>query len=292
MDENRLNKIIKEIPEKFFFEESFEKPGYAASILAEIPLSYKKVEHNDLFKCSPLLTKKQEYLLFRKLNYLKYKLVKITKGFAQNDKSPSPKPCKEQNLKKLKNSGLTNLEKIISEISDVRNIILKANTRLIAKQAKKMSKNPADADDLISIGCLDIIKIINNFDYRRGLRFSTYCIRSIQTNLWRYQKRQYKIRPADKEIKIEKIYHNDFSEINEKYKKQTAEKVFEIIRKNMKHPMQKIEVIKHHYGFDDKEPMNLKEVGDKMNLSRERIRQIKREVFSELSKFKILHDPI
>ena len=41
-------------------------------------------------------------------------------------------------------------------------------------------------------------------------------------------------------------------------------------------------VLRMHYGLDGKKPMSLKEIGEKLHLTRERIRQIQREALTEL----------
>jgi len=41
-------------------------------------------------------------------------------------------------------------------------------------------------------------------------------------------------------------------------------------------------VLKMHYGLDGQKPMSLKEIGEKLNLTRERIRQIQREALTRL----------
>jgi RNA polymerase primary sigma factor len=41
-------------------------------------------------------------------------------------------------------------------------------------------------------------------------------------------------------------------------------------------------VLRMHYGLDGKRPMSLKEIGEKLHLTRERIRQIQREALTRL----------
>jgi RNA polymerase primary sigma factor len=44
-------------------------------------------------------------------------------------------------------------------------------------------------------------------------------------------------------------------------------------------------VLRLHYGLDGKKPMSLKEIGKKMGLTRERIRQIRRDALTNLFEY-------
>jgi RNA polymerase primary sigma factor len=57
---------------------------------------------------------------------------------------------------------------------DVRDIILKANLRLVISVAKKYQSRGLPLSDLIQEGNLGLIKAVDKFDYRRGYKFSTY----------------------------------------------------------------------------------------------------------------------
>jgi RNA polymerase primary sigma factor len=45
------------------------------------------------------------------------------------------------------------------------------------------------------------------------------------------------------------------------------------------------EVLRLHYGLDGKPPMGFKEIGEKLGLTRERIRQIQHEALTKLYEF-------
>jgi RNA polymerase primary sigma factor len=45
------------------------------------------------------------------------------------------------------------------------------------------------------------------------------------------------------------------------------------------------EVLRLHYGLDGKKPMSLKEIGKKLDLTRERIRQIRRDALTKLYEY-------
>ena len=46
-----------------------------------------------------------------------------------------------------------------------------------------------------------------------------------------------------------------------------------------------IEILMLRYGFNDREPMTLEQVGKKYNLTRERVRQIEAKAIEKMKKF-------
>lgn len=61
-------------------------------------------------------------------------------------------------------------------------ILIQRNLRLVAHIAKKYQNVDEELEDLISIGCIGLIKAIDTFDYRRG-RLATYACRCIENEL-------------------------------------------------------------------------------------------------------------
>lgn len=64
-----------------------------------------------------------------------------------------------------------------------RDRIIKHNLRLVAHIAKKYCAIPGDAEDLISIGTIGLIKAVNSFDSTKQIRFSTYASRCIENEI-------------------------------------------------------------------------------------------------------------
>ena len=56
------------------------------------------------------------------------------------------------------------------------------NMRLVAHVAKKYQNSDEDMEDLISIGCIGLIKAVNSFDSGKG-RLATYACRCIDNEL-------------------------------------------------------------------------------------------------------------
>lgn len=62
---------------------------------------------------------------------------------------------------------------------EARAILIERNLRLVAHVCKKYSNNNTDLDDLISIGTIGLIKGIDSFNYKKGVRLATYVSRCI-----------------------------------------------------------------------------------------------------------------
>lgn len=77
--------------------------------------------------------------------------------------------------------------RLLKEGTDVQSkqakeILIERNLRLVAHIAKKYQNVDEDMEDLISIGCIGLIKAINSFDAGKG-RLATYACRCIDNEL-------------------------------------------------------------------------------------------------------------
>lgn len=64
-----------------------------------------------------------------------------------------------------------------------RNLLVEHNLRLVAHIARKYTVPGMDADDLISIGTIGLIKGVNTFKPSSGTQLSTYCARCIENEI-------------------------------------------------------------------------------------------------------------
>ena len=71
------------------------------------------------------------------------------------------------------------LRKLANGDEEVKKILVERNLRLVAHVCKKYSNNNTDLDDLISIGTIGLIKGIDSFNYKKGVRLATYVSRCI-----------------------------------------------------------------------------------------------------------------
>ncbi len=69
---------------------------------------------------------------------------------------------------------------------EARDIYIKGNLRLVLSVIKRFSGNHENVDDLFQIGCIGLIKSIDNFDPTMGVKFSTYAVPMIIGEIRRY----------------------------------------------------------------------------------------------------------
>ena len=60
---------------------------------------------------------------------------------------------------------------------DAREQYVKGNLRLVLSVIQRFSSNHEHADDLFQVGCIGLMKAIDNFDRTLNVKFSTYAVR-------------------------------------------------------------------------------------------------------------------
>ncbi len=78
------------------------------------------------------------------------------------------------------------LEKIKEGDKEAREKYIKGNLRLVLSVVQRFSGSSENMDDLFQIGCIGLIKAIDNFDISQQVRFSTYAVPMIIGEIRRY----------------------------------------------------------------------------------------------------------
>ena len=104
---------------------------------------------------------------------------------------------------------------------EARELYIKGNLRLVLSVIKRFGNSTENADDLFQIGCIGLIKAIDNFDTSLNVKFSTYAVPMIIGEIRRYLRDNNTIRVSRslRDIAYKAIY------AKENY-----------IRKNLKEP--------------------------------------------------------
>lgn len=69
---------------------------------------------------------------------------------------------------------------------EARELFIKGNLRLVLSIIKRFAGNNENVDDLFQIGCIGLIKAVDNFDRSLGVKFSTYAVPMIMGEIKRY----------------------------------------------------------------------------------------------------------
>lgn len=77
---------------------------------------------------------------------------------------------------------------------EARELYIKGNLRLVLSVIKRFGSSNENADDLFQIGCIGLMKAIDNFNLDLGVRFSTYAVPMIIGEIRRYLRDNNSIR--------------------------------------------------------------------------------------------------
>lgn len=75
-----------------------------------------------------------------------------------------------------------------------RELFIKGNLRLVLSVIRRFSSSGENVDDLFQIGCIGLIKAIDNFNTELGVRFSTYAVPMIIGEIRRFLRDNNSIR--------------------------------------------------------------------------------------------------
>ncbi|HEX42195.1 MAG TPA: sigma-70 family RNA polymerase sigma factor [Phycisphaerales bacterium] len=124
------------------------------------PAAESLPQYLQTLKDTPILNRETETALFRRYNYLKY--------VVHNQRPRLRKPTPASRL-------LDDLEARLAEAEEIKNRLIEANLRLVVSVARKhTASTAANMVDLVSEGNLSLVRAVERFDYTRGFRFGTY----------------------------------------------------------------------------------------------------------------------
>lgn len=172
------------------------------------------------------------------------------------------------------------LQKMENGDKEARAILIEKNLRLVAHVCKKYSNNNnADLDDLISIGTIGLIKGIDSFDYKKGVRLATYVSRCIDNEILMYFRSTKKLSAEvyledtigkdkdDNTVSLQEVLENNErsieDEVDLKFKiKKLYKKMKEILKER------EFGIITMRFGLDGKKPRTQDQIAKMLGISR------------------------
>ena len=176
-----------------------------------------------------------------------------------------------------------------------KNILIERNLRLVAHIVKKYSNTGRDADDLISIGTIGLIKAITTFDNSKGTRLATYAARCIENEILMTIRSNKKIQNQlslqdpigiDKEgneISLLDILGTESDTVLEEVeKKLQTGKLYKMMDKVLK-KRERI-VLELRYGLSNGTIKTQREIAQMLGISRSYVSRIEKRAIKKLSR--------
>ncbi len=176
------------------------------------------------------------------------------------------------------------LIKMKSGDKHAKEMLIKHNMRLVAHVVKKFS-NAGEADDLISVGCIGLIKAINTFELDKGSQLSTYAARCIENEilmLIRINKKHKNVVSLNQPIGIDKegneltirdcitdTEHDVSKEVEDKL---ATTKIIEFMQKNLS--KREFEIMCYRFGLLNYPLLTQREIAVKLGISRSYISRL------------------
>lgn len=206
------------------------------------------------------LTRQQESELFRRYNFLKYLAAENIHHLSLT------LPCA---------NAAHQAEQYLKQAERIKNLIIEANLKLVVRVAGRHATG-ANFSDLISEGNMAIIRAVEKFDYVKGFRFSTFAS-------WVIAKEFARFLPAES-ARAERSLSHGKTDIEHQQSKPAGIELIERTRRSLEHVIEdnlaerEQYIIRYHFGLTGsvvkKKFKTLKQIGDELGISKERVRQI------------------
>jgi RNA polymerase primary sigma factor len=118
-----------------------------------------------------LLEVGQERNLFQRMNYLRFRAAAILQSHSATT---------------LGQWDIERTRGLLKAADWHRDLLVKANVRLVISIVKKFANQQCGFDDLLSDGIMALIRSVDKFDYQLGFRFSTYATQVVRRNSYRF----------------------------------------------------------------------------------------------------------
>ena len=174
-----------------------------------------------------------------------------------------------------------------------KDILINHNLRLVAHIVKKYS-GAGEADDLISVGAIGLIKAINSFEYDKGTQLSTYAARCIENEILMQLRKTSRVKGEvsfdeplsldgdGNELLLSDILFTEEDSVSKELDQSVEKQLLWESIKKLGAREQEIMILR--FGLLGKEEKTQKEVADLMGISQSYISRIEKKILERLKK--------
>ncbi len=259
--QSRIEKILT-MTVSYIDLPEFNRPTVVSEILKD------KVE----IPIDGTITPEQEKILFKQMNYARFRLCQLRRKLLRQ------KDWEDETIKEL-------LE-IYRYQMDSRSNIVNGNMGLVLSLARKSKYQGVDFTDLVSEGSVALLRAVEKFDFTKGFKFSTYACHAILKGFYRAAGQSYTYNERFP-TQLENAHDKDDNDIrsNRIWKDDLQDEFKVIFDKNLARlnsTESSILKMRFSIGTEHNEPMTLKSVGERLGLTKERVRQIQNEALAKM----------
>lgn len=186
------------------------------------------------------------------------------------------------------------IERMMAGDGEARNALIEHNLRLVMHIIKKYYTKTADAEDLVSIGTIGLIKGVSTYRPDKGVRLATYASRCIENEILMYFRSQKKSAndislsgTLDGEtegdgLSILDTIADDSDMLEDMARQESILHVREAVHSTL--TGREAKVIRLRYGLDGQEPKPQREVAEILGISRSYVSRIEKKALEQLRK--------
>lgn len=177
---------------------------------------------------------------------------------------------------------------------NIKDQLIEHNLRLVVYISRRFENTGVDADDLISVGTIGLIKAINSFAPEKNIKLATYASRCIENEILMHLRKTVKLKaevsfdePLNTDYEGNKLLLSDVmgTDGDVVYKKIEDGVECDLLVSALKKLNERERVIiKMRYGLDGEDELTQKEVADKLGISQSYISRLEKKIIARLKK--------
>ena len=184
------------------------------------------------------------------------------------------------------------VQRMLDGDTDARNTLIEHNLRLVMHIIKKYYTKTSDAEDLISIGTIGLIKGVATYRPDKGVRLATYASRCIENEILMHFRGQKKSagdvslsgaidgEGDDEGLSILDTIADDTDLLEDITRKESVMLVRDAVERNL--TQREKTIVRLRYGLEGGQPLPQREVARQVGISRSYVSRIEKKALEKL----------